>query len=155
MCRWRQGEKDRLSDNNVTITGTMGDVRNKDVIIVDDEIATAGTISEIVAKMQRELNVRRVTVVGTHGLFTGPAVERLNAIDAIDEILITDTVPLPEERRPERLKVLGREDFRRGYTLQCPGRVGWLSLRVLAHILRPHLALQGMEASSDDRSAGR
>jgi len=100
------GEKDRLSDNNVTITGIMGDVRNKDVIIVDDEIATAGTISEIVAKMQREFNVRRVTVVGTHGLFTGPAVERLNAIDAIDEILITDTVPLPEERRPERLKVL-------------------------------------------------
>ena len=100
------GEKDRLSDNNVTITGIMGDVRNKDVIIVDDEIATAGTISEIVAKMQREFNVRRVTVVGTHGLFTGPAVERLNAIDAIDEILITDTVPLPEDRRPERLKVL-------------------------------------------------
>lgn len=100
------GEKDRLSDNNVTITGIMGDVRNRDVIIVDDEIATAGTIAEIVAKMQRDYSIRRITVVGTHGLFTGPAVERLNAIDAIDEILITDTVPLPEDRRPERLKVL-------------------------------------------------
>ncbi len=100
------GEKDRLSDNNVTITGIMGDVRNRDVIVVDDEIATAGTIAEVVAKMQREYNIRRVTVVGTHGLFTGPAVDRLNAIDAIDEILITDTVPLPEDRRPERLKVL-------------------------------------------------
>ena len=100
------GEKQRLSDNTVAITGIMGDVRNKDVIVVDDEIATAGTIAEIVAKMQREYNIGRVTVVGTHGLFTGPAVERLNAIDAIDEIIITDTVPLPEDRWPERLKVL-------------------------------------------------
>ena len=100
------GEKTRLSDNNVTITGIMGDVRNKDVILVDDEIATAGTITEIVRKMRAKHNIQRVTVVGTHGLFTGPAIERLNAIKDLDEIIITDTVPLPDDRRPERLVVL-------------------------------------------------
>ena len=100
------GEKTRLGDNTVAITGVMGNVTSKDVIIVDDEIATAGTITEIVGYMQRHHDVQRVTVVGTHGLFTGPAVERLNAIAAIDEIVVTNTVPLPEERRPERLVVL-------------------------------------------------
>jgi ribose-phosphate pyrophosphokinase len=100
------GEKTRLSDNEVAITGVMGDVTGKNVVIVDDEIATAGTIAEIVRYMQQHHNIGRVTVVGTHGLFTGPAVERLNEIEAIDEVVVTDTVPLPETHRPERLKVL-------------------------------------------------
>lgn len=100
------GEKTRLTDNTVTITGIMGDIKNKDIILLDDEIATAGTITEIVRHMQQRHNVQRVTVVGTHGLFTGPAVDRLNEIEAIDEIVITDTVPLPQDRRPDRLVVL-------------------------------------------------
>ena len=100
------GEKTRLSDNNVEITGVMGDVRKKDVIVLDDEIATAGTITEIVRHMRKKHDIGRVTVVGTHGLFTGQAVERLNEIDGLDEIIVTDTVPLPDDRRPERLVVL-------------------------------------------------
>ena len=100
------GVKSRLSDHQVAITGVMGDISHKDVILLDDEIATAGTTIEIIRHMQARYDIRRVTVVCTHGLFTGPAVERLNAVDAIDEIVVTDTVPLPEERRPERLVVL-------------------------------------------------
>ena len=42
----------------------------------------------------------------THGLFTGPAIERLNAVKEIDEIVVTNTVPLPPERSPKRLRVL-------------------------------------------------
>jgi ribose-phosphate pyrophosphokinase len=100
------GEKMRLSDNTVSITGVMGDVDNKDVLILDDEIATAGTITELVRYLKTHNQVRRVTVAGTHGLFTGPAIERLNAIEEIDEIVVTNTVPLPEDRRPERLVIL-------------------------------------------------
>ncbi|MGC9347952.1 MAG: ribose-phosphate diphosphokinase [Anaerolineae bacterium] len=100
------GEKMRLSDNTVSITGLMGSVDRKDVLIVDDEIATAGTITELVRYLKTNTQVRRVTVVGTHGLFTGPAVRRLNAIDEIDEIVVTNTVPLPDDRRPERLVIL-------------------------------------------------
>jgi len=100
------GEKVRLSDNDVAITGIMGDVKGKDIVLVDDEIATAGTIAEIVRYMTTKESIRQVTVIGTHGLFTGPAVERLNELDVIDEIIVTNTVPLDDERRPERLVVL-------------------------------------------------
>ncbi len=99
------GQKRRLSDNRVIIDGMMGDVRGKRVLLVDDEIATGGTIIEVI-KYLRKKDVTRVTVLGTHGLFTGRAVERLNVVDEIEEIVITDTVPLPEERKPARLKVL-------------------------------------------------
>jgi ribose-phosphate pyrophosphokinase len=100
------GEKIRLSDNDVAITGIMGDVKGKNIVLVDDEIATAGTITEIVNFMITKENIRQVTVVGTHGLFTGPAVERLNDLDIVDEIVVTNTVPLPDDRRPDRLVVL-------------------------------------------------
>ena len=98
-------EKKRLTDETVVVVGIMGDVRGKRVLLVDDEIANAGTIVEAM-RVLRAKDVRRVTILGTHGLFTGPAVERLNAIEEIEEIVVTDTVPLPAERRPARLKVL-------------------------------------------------
>lgn len=97
------GEKTRLSDNSVAITGMMGDVDGRDVILIDDEIATGGTITEMVNYLIRNHNVKRVTVIGTHGLFTGPAVSRLNGIDVIDEIVVTNTVPRSEEHKPDRL----------------------------------------------------
>jgi len=99
------GEKQRLTDDSVAITGMMGDVWGKDVILLDDEIATAGTIIETI-KYLKTCNVHKFTVIGTHGLFTGPAVERLNDIPEIDEIIVTDTVPLKESQRPRRLRVL-------------------------------------------------
>ena len=98
-------EKMRLTDETVTISGIMGNVKGKRVFLVDDEIATAGTIVEAIRVLRTE-DVRRITIVGTHGLFTGPAVARLDAIEEIDEIVVTNTVSLPEERRPARLKVL-------------------------------------------------
>ncbi len=112
------GEKVRLSDNNVAVNRIMGDVTGKDVILLDDEIATGGTITEVVRYLQKNHNVKKVTVAGTHGLFTGPAVKRLNAIEIIDEIVVTDTVPLPVERRPERLVVLSVAHIF-GETIRC------------------------------------
>ena len=83
----------------------MGNVWGKDAILLDDEIATAGTIIETI-KYLKTCNVHKFTILGTHGLFTGPAVERLNDIPEIDEIIVTDTVPLKESQRPQRLHVL-------------------------------------------------
>jgi ribose-phosphate pyrophosphokinase len=99
------GEKKRLTDDTVLISGIMGDVRGKRVLMVDDEIANAGTIVEAIRVLRAE-GVRRVCIVCTHGLFTGLAVERLNAIEEIEEIVTTNTVSLPAERWPERLTVL-------------------------------------------------
>lgn len=98
-------EKMRQTDDAVEVSGIMGDVRGKRAIVIDDEIATGGSIVSTIAHLRQE-DVTRVTVLVTHGLFTGPAIQRLNAVPEIDEIIITNTVPLPPERRPDRLKVL-------------------------------------------------
>ena len=88
------GSKQRLGDDEVVIDTIVGDVAGKDVIVLDDEIATAGSITELVDAVKK-YDVGSISVACTHGLFTGPAVARLNARDDIDEIVTTDTVPAP------------------------------------------------------------
>ena len=104
------GEKMRLSDDQVEIGGIMGDVRGKRVILMDDEIATGGSIVETIRVLRSE-NVSHVSVVCTHGLFTGQAAARLNAEPEIDEIVTTNTVPLVKERMPNQLRVLSVGDI--------------------------------------------
>jgi ribose-phosphate pyrophosphokinase len=104
------GEKMRLSDDKVMVGGIMGDVQGKRVILMDDEIATGGSIVETIRVLRKE-DVSRVTVVCTHGLFTGNAAERLNEVEEIEEIVTTNTVPLEDERKPDRLKVLSVGDI--------------------------------------------
>ncbi len=86
------GSKRRMADDKVVIDAIVGDVAGKDVIILDDEVATAGSTIELVEKL-REIGVGKISVACTHGLFTGPAVERLNAHGDIVEIVTTNTVP--------------------------------------------------------------
>ncbi len=94
------GSKRRLADDKVVIDNIVGDVAGRDVIVLDDEIANAGTIVELQHKLA-EIGVGRVSVVCTHGLFTGPAVQRLRHESGIEEIVTTNTVPLaPEKRLP-------------------------------------------------------
>lgn len=95
-------EKLRLSDEKVTITAILGDVVGKRVLLVDDEIATAGTIMEVM-RVLKEKGAGAITVICTHGLFTGPAIERLNNMPELEEIVTTNTVPLTPDRHPERV----------------------------------------------------
>ena len=96
------GEKNRLSDDTVEVSTILGDVAGKRILLVDDEIATGGTIVELI-KALKSKGAGPITVVCTHGLFTGSAVERLNNIPSIEEIVTTNTVPLPPDRQPDRL----------------------------------------------------
>ena len=89
------GAKRRLADDRVVIDVIVGDVAGKDVIVLDDEIATGGSTVELIEKL-REIGVGRISAVCTHGLFTGPAVDRLNAQTDVVEIVTTNTVPSPE-----------------------------------------------------------
>ena len=82
----------------------MGEVENKDCLIPDDMIDTAGTISEAAAALKR-LGARRIFAFATHALLSGPAVERLRA-SPIEEVTVTNTIRIPEERSFEKLKVL-------------------------------------------------
>lgn len=99
------GEKFRKNDEEVEFGGIMGDVKGKRVIIIDDEIATGGSMVELIRILRKE-DVHRVTVVCTHGLFTGKAVERLNSVDEIEEIVTSNTVPISPDRTPARLTTL-------------------------------------------------
>ena len=91
------GSKQRLADDSVVIDRIVGDVHDRDVIVLDDEIATAGSVIELLRKLRAE-GVRQTSVACTHGLFTGPAIERLNQEPDIAEIVTTDTVPMPSSR---------------------------------------------------------
>jgi len=99
------GSKRRLSDDRVEIDSIVGDVEGKNVIVIDDEIANGGTIIEVLQKL-RARKVKKITVVCTHGLFTGTAIERLRAQPDIEEIVTTDTVPIPNDKRLPHMTVL-------------------------------------------------
>jgi ribose-phosphate pyrophosphokinase len=99
------GSKKRLSDDRVVIDTLVGDVDGKNVIVLDDEIANGGTIVEVLNKL-RERRVKQIAVACTHGLFTGKAIERLGSQPDISEIVTTDTVPVPPEKRLPNMKIL-------------------------------------------------
>lgn len=91
------GSKRRLADDRVVIDAIVGDVAGKHVIVIDDEIATAGSIIELIDALNR-VGVATIRVACTHGLFTGSAVERLRGRSDIAEIVSTNTVPAPVGR---------------------------------------------------------
>jgi len=72
----------------------IGDARDKNVLIVDDIIATAGSVCQA-ASLLRRRGAKSVQVAATHAVLCGPAVERLGAAP-IDHITVTDTIPLQE-----------------------------------------------------------
>ena len=97
--------KERLTDEEVSVAALIGDVSGKDVIIHDDEVATGGSVVKVIEMLKCE-GVKRITVACTHGVFSGPAIERLAAIPEIDEIVTTNTVPLPPAKRLPNMTVL-------------------------------------------------
>jgi ribose-phosphate pyrophosphokinase len=99
------GSKKRLSDDKVIIDAIVGSVDGKNVIVIDDEIANGGTMVEVLHKL-RERKVKRIAVTCTHGLFTGQAVERLRAQTDVDEIVTTNTVPIPTGKRLPNMRIL-------------------------------------------------
>jgi ribose-phosphate pyrophosphokinase len=99
------GSKRRLSDDRVVLDAIVGDVDGRNVIVLDDEIANGGTIVEVLETL-RERRVKRIVVACTHGLFTGPAIERLRVRTDIDEIVTTDTVPIADDKRLPNMTVL-------------------------------------------------
>lgn len=89
------GSKRRLGDNTVVVDNIVGDVVGKHCIIIDDEIATGGSIIELTRKL-KDQGAFDASVACTHGLFTGRAVEMLRGENFIREVVTTDTVPAPE-----------------------------------------------------------
>ena len=89
------GSKQRLSDDKVVIDAIVGDVAGKRAIVLDDEIATGGSIIELLDRLE-SLGCTEAAVACTHGLFAGKAVGRLRSHPSITEVVTTDTVPRPD-----------------------------------------------------------
>jgi ribose-phosphate pyrophosphokinase len=100
-------EKTRISDKEVKI----GELISKQVkgfrraIIYDDEIATGGSVITL-SKLLIKHGVQQIAAVCTHGIFTNNALQHLAAIPHITEIVTTDTIPIPPDKRVPHLKVL-------------------------------------------------
>lgn len=89
-------DKRRVSGSDVKIGTIIGDVKGKTVLMMDDIIATAGTVCDA-ARLCKDKGAEKVYVGATHAVLCGPAAERL-ANAPIDRVLVTDTVPLPKEK---------------------------------------------------------
>jgi len=81
------------NDDKAQVLNVIGEVRGKRAIIVDDEIDTAGTLTQICQALEGE-GVTEMYAVATHGVLSDPAIARIDA-SPLREVVITDTIPLP------------------------------------------------------------
>ncbi len=119
-------DKRRLSDTEVTQSGLIGNVKGKDCIIFDDEIATGSTILETM-KTLSSAGARKIYLSAVHGVLSGDAVPRLREA-GMEELVITDTVDIPEEKRLKNMTVLSvapllAEAIRRIHTGESIGEI--------------------------------
>jgi len=97
-------DKRRPSANIAEVVNVVGEVGERDCLIVDDMMDTAGTMAEAAMALKR-LGAHEVYCCATHALLSGPAVDRLSAAP-VTEIAVTNTICLPEEKQFDRLAVL-------------------------------------------------
>ncbi len=108
--------KDRPRHNQSEITALIGDVTGKICIINDDMIDTGGTLCAAADTLLAR-GAEKVYVCATHGLFSGPAFERIENSN-IEEVVVTDAVPVPLERQNGKIKVISIAPLV-AQTIQC------------------------------------
>lgn len=92
------------NDDKAIATTIIGDVKDKNTIIFDDEIDTAGSMMETV-KILKKFGAKTIYAGCTHGVLSGTAIERIQE-SPIEELVITNTIPLPKERQIPKIKVV-------------------------------------------------
>lgn len=97
-------EKRRPKANVAEVMNVIGDIEDKNVILVDDMIDTAGTICEAATVLKR-FGAKKVYGCATHGVLSGPAIERI-ANSELERFVITDTIPLPEGIEAPKIDVV-------------------------------------------------
>lgn len=97
-------DKRRPEPNVSEIMHVIGELHGKTAVLIDDIIDTAGTITQA-AKVLMEKGATEVYACCTHPVLSGPAVDRLRD-SVIKEVVITNTIPLPQEKKIEKIKVL-------------------------------------------------
>lgn len=102
-------EKRRPKANVSEVLNVLGDVKDKDCILVDDMIDTAGTITKG-AELLKKFGAKTVRACCTHAVLSGPAIERIQN-SSLDEVVITNTIRLPEDKKIEKIKILSVAKF--------------------------------------------
>ena len=97
-------DKRRYAPNKAEISHLIGDLNGMDVLIIDDMIDTAGTTVNA-AEAALKQGAKSVTAVATHGVLSGPAMERLSESN-IKKIIVTDTIEISKEKHIEKLKIV-------------------------------------------------
>ena len=97
-------DKRRYAPNKAEISHLIGDLNGKDVLIIDDMIDTAGTTVNAASAALKQ-GAKSVTAVATHGVLSGPAMERLSKSN-IKKIIVTDTIAIPKEKHIEKMKIV-------------------------------------------------
>lgn len=98
-------DKRRQKANVCEVMNIIGDVKGKDVILVDDMIDTAGTLCNAAKAIMEKGGAKSVTACATHGVLSGPAIQRIQD-SVIKEVVILDTIALPEEKKIDKITVL-------------------------------------------------
>jgi ribose-phosphate pyrophosphokinase len=102
--------KVRAEHHQSAVTHVVGDVKGKTVIITDDMIDTAGTITNGVGALLEAGCNKDIYVVATHGIFSGPAVERMGKAN-FAEVIVTDSLPIPKEKQFKGLKIISAAEI--------------------------------------------
>lgn len=92
------------NDDRAIATTIIGDVKDKTAVVFDDEIDTAGSMLET-ANILKEFGAKEIYAGCTHGVLSGPAIERIKNAP-FKEVVITNTIPLPKEKELPQIKVL-------------------------------------------------
>jgi len=97
-------DKRRYAPNKAEVSHLIGELNDKNVLIIDDMIDTAGTTVNA-ANAVTEQGAKSVTAVATHGLFSEPAIQRLRG-SPIQKIIVTDTIHIPEEKHLDNMEII-------------------------------------------------
>jgi ribose-phosphate pyrophosphokinase len=97
-------DKRRVRPNEAEVMNVIGQVRGRNVMICDDMIDTAGTLIQTVEALRNQ-KAKLIFVCATHGVLSGPAIERLSKVP-IDQIILTNTVPLDQIKQLPNMKIL-------------------------------------------------
>lgn len=97
-------DKRRIDDKNTTAMNIIGDVKGRHAVIVDDIVATGGSLVEGTRALL-EQGATKVSAVITHGILSGPAIERISK-SKLDKLVITDSIVLDKEKQHEKIEIV-------------------------------------------------
>lgn len=98
-------DKRRESPEKTEVMHILGNVKNRNVVIVDDICATAGSMVEAVTAL-KAAGVKDVYAAVSHGILSGPSIERIENCKGLKELLITDSIPLAKKKQIDKIKIV-------------------------------------------------